>query len=380
LHMGGVNDRLNSMPNANAGIEVFRKMDFVFTDDIAFSTSAQYSDIVLPAASLWEKTPMAWTYAHDIVYWNEPVMDPLYESKPETEICNELCKRLGINPKKVNTLTDSERAYVSLAGSKVMTDATENTFENMFTITQKDLDDMGVEGKPQKGACTLADFKERGFFTPKRKIGDKLMHIPYQKYYEDPEKNPLGTESGKFEIYCQKLSDMVTAMGYTDLPPIAKWQEKEGHGMGAQTEDYPLLLWTPHSLARAHGAFRFIPSLREAWPQACFISEVDAEERGIKTGDKVLMTSPSGKVLRRAKVMPGIIPGAVALQDGGKVKIDEETGIDIGGCPNILCAPEASGEGYACWTGGLVQVEKYDGPLELEADKEAPYIQPVGIE
>ena len=82
IHNGGVNDRLNAMPNVNAGIKAWRKMDFVFTEDIVFSTSAQYSDIVLPAASLWEKMPMAWTYAHDIVYWNEPVMKPLFESKP----------------------------------------------------------------------------------------------------------------------------------------------------------------------------------------------------------------------------------------------------------------------------------------------------------
>jgi len=92
---------------------------------------------------------MAWTYAHDIVYWNDPVMEPLYESKPETWIADQLCERLGIDPKKVNALTDAERTYVSLAGSKVMTDASAQTFDNMFTITQEDLDEMGVEGNEQ---------------------------------------------------------------------------------------------------------------------------------------------------------------------------------------------------------------------------------------
>lgn len=380
IHNGGVNDRLNSMPNVNAGIKAWRKMDFVFTEDPQFSTSAQYSDIVLPACTLWEKTPMAWTYAHDIVMWNEPAMDPLYESKPETWIADELCRRLGIDPRKVNPLTDAERAYVSLAGSKVMVNSITKETKPMITITQADLDEMGVEGTPQEGLCSLADFKERGFYTYPRRFGDDLMTVPYKQFYDDPEGHPLSTESGKFEIYCKKLSDMVTAMGYTELSPIAKWQFGKKQGVGCQTDEYPLLLWTPHSLARAHGAFRFTPSLREAFPQACFIGEIDAAARGIKTGDKVLMSSPYGKVLRLAQVLPGIVPGAVALQDGGKVNIDPETGIDLGGCPNVLQAPEHSGQGYACWSGTLVQVEKYDGPLEVGADKDAAFILPRGVE
>lgn len=380
IHNGGVNDRLNSMPNANAGIKAFRQMDFVFTDDPLFSSSAQYSDIVLPACTLWEKMPMAWTYAHDIIYWNEPVMEPLYESKPETWICDQLCERMGINPRSVNALEDNERAYVSLAGSQIMVNSTTQEMRPMLTITQDDLDEMGVQGTPQQGLCDLSEFKERGFYTYPRRFGDNLMTVPYKQYYDDPEGHPLSTESGKFEIYCRKLAEMVSAMGYTELSPIAKWQYGKKQGVGRTTDEYPLLMWTPHSLARAHGAFRFTPSLREAHPQSCFMSPVDADARGIKTGDKVLMSSPYGQVLRLAQVLPGIVPGAVALQDGGKINIDPDTGIDMGGCPNILQAPEHSGEGYACWSGTCIQVEKYDGPLELGPDKEAPYIFPAGID
>ena len=91
------------------------------------------------------------------------------------------------------------------------------------------------------------------------------------------------------------------------------------------------------------------------------MSTVDAEERGIKTNDTVLMTSPHGKVLRRVKVMPGMMPGAVAMKDGAWLEVDEETGIDKGGDPNVLQAPKASGQGVQCWTGTILQIEKYDG-------------------
>lgn len=151
-------------------------------------------------------------------------------------------------------------------------------------------------------------------------------------------------------------------------------------GQGTQTEEFPLLLWTPHSLRRAHTVNDCVPSLREAYPQECFISTVDAEARGIKSGDLVLMTSPHGKVLRPAKVLNTIVPGAVALQDGGWIQIDPETGIDLGGDPNILQAPKASGQSSQSWTGTLVQVEKYNGPLTLDPDKHRPVPTPLGVE
>ena len=103
-------------------------------------------------------------------------------------------------------------------------------------------------------------------------------------------------------------------------------------------------------------------------------------QRGIKNGDIVLMTSPHGKVLRPAKVMPTLVPGAVALQDGAWIQIDEETGIDLGGDPNILQAPKSSGEASQSWTGTLVQVEKYTGSIKLEPDKNRPIVMPVGVE
>lgn len=68
------------------------------------------------------------------------------------------------------------------------------------------------------------------------------------------------------------------------------------------------------------------------------------------------------------------------LEIGAWIRIDEETGIDLGGDPNILQAPKSSGEASQSWTGTLVQVEKYTGPLTLDPDKNTPIVMPVGIE
>jgi len=382
IYSGGYENSLNSLPNANAGIKAWRKMDFVWGAHTVFCPSAQYCDVLLPVCTWWEKNELAWTNNSETLYWSEKVLEPLYESKPETYVAEELAKRLGLDPKVVNTMTDAERTYTSLAGAMYLTDDATASFAPVLTITQEDIDAMGVQGTPQEGIMTLAEFKEKGCYKVQRTgADDSLAHIPFKAFYEDPVNNPLGTSTGKFEIYCPTLAYIINSVGYSQISPIAKWQIGDPEqGQGTQTDEYPLLLWTPHSLRRAHTVNDEVTSLREAFPQECFMSVVDAEARGIKNGDLVLMSSPYGQVLRPAKVLPTIVPGSVALQDGAWIRIDPETGIDLGGDPNILQAPKASGGVSQSWTGTLCQVEKYNGPLTLAPDKNTPPVLPVGIE
>ena len=381
MYFGGGRNYLNQQPNANAGIKAIRKMDFVWGDNPYFDPTRQYCDIVLPVAGFWEKGNVTFAEDQVTVFWNDHIMDPLYEARTEGWIAEELAKRLDVDPKVVNPQTDAERSYSSVRGSTIM-DGETFQVSPLISMTQEEADSFGIEGaEPQEeGVISFTEFKEKGYVKYPQKE-DAFIPEPYMAFINDPEGSPLKTASGKFEIYCQTLAYMVNSVGYSQISPIGKYQIGDPEqGAGTQTEEFPLLLWTPHTLRRAHSVNDNVASLREAFPQECFMSTVDAEARGIKNGDIVLMTSPHGKVLRPAKVMPTLVPGAVALQDGSWLNIDEETGIDLGGCPNVLQAPKASGGASQSWTGTLVQVEKYDGPLTLAPDKNTPIVMPVGIE
>jgi anaerobic dimethyl sulfoxide reductase subunit A len=379
IYFGGYACSLNQLPNANAGIKAVRKVDFVWGMGPFFDPSRQYCDIVLPAAGWWEKGNFANSGTQEFVLWCDNVMEPLYEAKTDGEIAEQLATRLGIDPAAVNTMSYSERGYTTISQAAYI-DVTTGETTPLFTITEEDLSGLDMEGLPQTGKVEFSEFKEKGIY--KYPVGSPAnIPDPYSAFFADPEANPLKTASGKFEIYCGILAAAINSVGYSEISPIGKWQigdPEQGHG--TQTDEYPLLLWTPHSLRRAHSVNDNSISLREAFPQECFISAVDAEARGIKNGDAVLMSSPYGQVLRPAKVLPTIVPGAVALQDGAWMRIDEETGIDLGGAPNILQAPKPSGGGCQCWSGTLVQVEKYTGSLKLDADKRCPIVMPAGIE
>ncbi|MBR2834837.1 MAG: molybdopterin-dependent oxidoreductase [Coriobacteriales bacterium] len=382
IYSGGYENSLNSVPNANAGIKAYRSMDFTWALQPWFNASCKYSDVVLPAAPWWEKGELAWTGDSSTVYWADRIIDPMYEAMPESYVAEELAKRLGIDPKLVNTMTDSERTYCSIAGALELTDRSAMAFAPLFTITQEDLDELGITvGGPQEGITSFAEFKKKGYYKHQRSEGDKVAAPQFELFRQDPEAFPVATASGKLEIYCKTLADVINACGYSTISPIGKWQIGDPEqGQGTQTDEYPLLLWTPHSLRRAHTVNDNVFSLREAFPQCCFMSTYDAQKLGIENGDTVLMTSPYGQVLRYAKVLPTVVPGAVAMQDGAWINIDEATGIDLGGDPNILQAPKASGQASQSWTGTLVRVEKYTGDLKLMPDKETPLVLPVGIE
>ncbi len=362
---------LNSMPNVNAGIKVHRQVEFVMATSIHFDTKARYADLVFPVTSRWERQGYVDATNREHVIWFQKVMEPLFEARDDVDVAIGIGERLGIDMAALFPSYE-QREYNTVAGSTVAL-ADGSGFESLVTITQEDIDAWGVVGTPQKGRITVEEFREQGIYRIPRKHHDKLTHIKHKKYIDNPEENPLATESGKLEIYCPTLERLGDMFGYSKVYPIGKWQEAQpDHGNHARSKDYPLLLHTPHTLRRAHTAFDNVPALREAFPQECHMSVVDAEERSIKTGDVVLMSSPYGKVLRRAKVLPGMVPGSVVLEDGAMVMIDEETGIDLAGNPNVLQAPAPSGLGSINWTATLLQVEKYEGDLELLPDSKWP--------
>ena len=109
IYSGAYQNSLNSLPNANAGIEVFRKVDFVWGANPFFDPSRQYCDIVLPVATWWEKGNIAWMNNSDTVYWADRIMEPLFESQPEGYIAEELAKRFDVDPSAANTMTDAEQ-------------------------------------------------------------------------------------------------------------------------------------------------------------------------------------------------------------------------------------------------------------------------------
>ena len=378
-------NRLATCEGTMKGIEAFRKVDFVAAQSYWLKSDAKYADLVLPVTTRWETQMftvyMAYVKARDVAFGYEKAIEPLYEARSDLEIALDLAERLDLDVSDLLPVSNIQSWFNSMRDSSVMQE--DGTYVPLLTITQEDIDEYQVEGVPQEGVITLKEFVDKGIYRIKRQAGDFGARIWLEDFVRDPEANPLDTPSGKMEIYCQTHSDLIDMANkytphYTPISPLPKWlPSPEGYVASFTNWDtkeqgpYPYLVSNSHYLRRAHSDMDNVPWLRELWPNPVFISTQDAAEKGIETGDVVLIWNDNGQVLRPASVLPTIMPGTLELPHGAAAEIDEETGIDKAGADNVLCSPNkatcATSNG---WNSTLVNFEKYTGELELLPDCE----------
>lgn len=364
---------MQTADDQNLGIQAHRKVDLVVSHAMFLTSNAMYSDIVLPITSKWEAEGGLLTGNREMVVYYSKVIDPLYECKSDQQIAELICEGLGLDSKKVYPFDEKQQLMNQLLDTTVMDGG---RMRPLVTITQSDLDEWGCEGEPQEGVIDLAEFKKKGIYQVPRSKGDQYSFIFYEDFVKDPEANPRDTESGKLEICCRAYRDNVNAIGYSTIEAIptyiasAEGIEATYSDWASKTKgEFPFQAFNLHYLRRSHTVFDNVLQLREAFPNPVFINAADAAEKGISTGDSVLVSSPRGKSLRYASVTERMIPGAVGLPHGAWVNVDPSTGIDTAGSDNFLTGSFPTGQGTSGWNTCLCNIEKYDGePLAFDVD------------
>lgn len=373
---------MHTIANVNKAIEAHRKVDFVLADGFFYTPNVQYADIVLPAATPWE----SWAPGDNKTgIFPSKVIDPLYESKPTYWIAGKIAERLGIPYEEIVPKTEEQRFFDFVTGAKAKEGG---QMKPVAALTQEDIDhykkELGIEWDegPRDGIMPIGELIEKGVYTPKRSKDDGIVAFGWKEFVEDPEKNPLTSNSGKFEIYCQKYADECNAMGRSTIKPypayypdapgtyqssFKDWDKKE-------PGEYTFSIYTPHYLRRMHAVLDNVPWVREAFVNPVYMNAGDAEKKGIKTGDTVIIKNQRGSILRQAALTHRVMPGVIGLPHGSWPDHDEN-GIDRGGTENVLIGGPTSGWGVSGYNTTLASVEKYDGE-PLKPDCELPARMP----
>lgn len=102
--------------NRNKTIEMIHKLDFMLTVDITMSDTAWMADLVLPAPSALERQDPVFGF-HGLsagagLITRDPVVTPLFESKPVFWIVKELAKRLDLGEFFDFTMDDYRKAQL----------------------------------------------------------------------------------------------------------------------------------------------------------------------------------------------------------------------------------------------------------------------------
>src|SRR5438874_9811215 len=243
-------------PESDKVIAGFSREDlFTVVMDHFQTDTADYADIVLPATTQLEHYDVHKSYGHLYVLANNPAIAPVGESLPNSEVFRRLAARMGFDEPCFRD-SDEDICRTAVASTK----------PRMAGVEWEKLKAQGWQklAVPQR----FAPFVEGGFPTP----------------------------SGKCELYSQWLADQ----GIDPLPYYNPPAEVSDETLA---ERYPLAFLSPPARHFLNSSFANLARFREFEREPHLdMHPRDAEERGIRDGDKVRVFNARGGYTLKARV------------------------------------------------------------------------------
>ncbi|MFC1868524.1 molybdopterin-dependent oxidoreductase [Thermodesulfobacteriota bacterium] len=327
------------------------KIEFILAQQPWLENDCQFADIILPVTTKFEESDIQVDHMDEqfsVIFPEEQCIEPVGESKSDYEIVCMIAERMGLLDKVTEGRTPEE--WIKYA-----------------------FDNSGA-----KEFISFEEWKEKGYYispTVPESRGPVTRRTPMLDFYEDPEKHPIKTPSGKIEFYSQNLAKHFP--DDKERPPVPHWipygETHQESVLCERGKKYPLLCVSNHGRWRVHAQLDDITWLREIktckikGPDGYFyepfwMNPSDAAERGIKDGDIIRIYNERGAILGGAYVSERIIPGAVSMDHGARYDPIVPGELDRGGAINTLTPRgiiSKNATGMAC-EGFLVEAEPAD--------------------
>ncbi|MBK4713775.1 trimethylamine-N-oxide reductase TorA [Enterobacterales bacterium BIT-L3] len=330
--------------DTNNLVKAWQRPQTIVVNEPYWTATAKHADIVLPATTSYERNDMEMggDYSQLYVFPMHQCVPPQHESRNDFDIFAGLAEKLGV----LEAYSNGKNEMQWLKG--------------MY-------DDMKAQARDARVALPPFDM----FWASNNYIRfpvpeQNKQWVRFADFRENPLLNPLGTPSGKIEIY----SDTVEKMGYDDCRGIPGWMPPHEWYQGPQAQKYPLSLNTAHPVNRLHSQLDNTP-LRKKYAvadrEAIWINPDDASLRGIADGDLVRAFNDRGQILVGAKVTPDVRPGVVRISEGAW--FDPANPAEPGSlCKNgnVNCLTFDIGSSSLaqgnCGHMAQLEIEKYQGP------------------
>ncbi|NKC11963.1 MAG: molybdopterin-dependent oxidoreductase [Gammaproteobacteria bacterium] len=265
--------------------------------DIAMTDSMNFADVVLPAAGPFEIHDIYGAYGQQYLQRAEPVIPPVAQALPNTEIFRRLAARFGF----------SDEAFLA-DDLALMDDALDG-------------DDARLGGHRPSALPIGTSLHMR--------IDDKPM-IAFDNVFPS-------TPSGKIELYSPML------------------EERHGAGLPAYTatcsQRYPLRLITPSSNDRTNATFGGVNANQNM--EIIELNPRDAAARGLENGQNVKVFNDLGETRLLVQVSEKTLPG-VAYSPKGTWLMTSQTGQTVNALVADTRADIADG---ACFNDTFVEVQ-----------------------
>ena len=316
-----------------------------------------FADILLPINTKFEEEDIGQDNGagqFGSIYYEGLAVSPRGESKSDYEAVGEVAKKLGV--------------YEQFTEGKDVKEWVKTGFDCAETPDPISFD----------------EFMEKGYYAAPTMDDWEDLPRGWEKFCKDPEANKLQTPSGKIEFYSLGLAEHFPDDEERPVVPHVILYGKR-HQESLQCErgkKYPFLIVSNHPRWRIHANMddmpwtREIPTCKVKGPdgylyEPVWINPIDAEKKGIKSGDVVKLFNDRGWVLGGAIVTERIRPQVVYQDHGARLDPIEPGVSDRGGANNLIAPTKTTSQNAAgeVTSGFLVDVEKVD---VLELAKQYP--------
>lgn len=279
--------------DTNNLVDAWQHPETIVVHEPYWTATAKLADIVLPCTTSYERNDMdmGGDYSQRYLFPMHQCVAPQHQARNDFTIFRDIATQLGV-----------EQAF------------TEGRDEMQWLKSLYD----NMKGQARNAGIPLPPFDQ--FWQSNNYIRfpvpvENEQWVRFADFRADPLLNPLGTPSGKIEIFSQTVAQM----NYEDCQGLPGWfPPKEWHG-SAIARRFPLSLNTAHPINRLHSQLDNTP-LREKYAvsnrEAILIHPDDAKSRGIESGDLVRAFNDRGQILVGATVTSDIRAGVVCISEG----------------------------------------------------------------
>ncbi|MGB2079451.1 MAG: molybdopterin-dependent oxidoreductase, partial [Vibrio sp.] len=250
--------------DTNRLIEAWQKPELIVISEPYWTAAAKHADIVLPITTTFERNDLTMTgdYSNQHLVPMKQVVEPQGEARNDFDVFADLAEYIRPGGRDVYTEGKTEMEWL----------------RDFYKAAQKGGRNARVP------MLNFSKFWEKNELIEMKWNEKNAQFTRYADFRKDPVLNPLGTPSGKIEIY----SKTIESYNLDDCPPHPTWMEPTE--WAPKLNDGELQLMTSHSAHRLHSQFNYADLRKEyavANREPITIHPEDAKARGIKDGDLV---------------------------------------------------------------------------------------------
>lgn len=290
---GGSCDVFNQRSSINPKLIAWKKLKHVLCYERFMSSTARYSDIVLPVVTHFEESFFTGSRVKTDMNVVRQVISPMYECKSDVEINEMIAERLGLDWGR-RGMSDMDvmkaqwaKTTVPPGYAKINPDFKLPSFEEMLEKAN-----LQMPTPPEKTVIDAMKFAPGEFPT------DTGMINFYSPFLASRARNQGAVARAQY---------VRPPEGYEDI------LEKKAAPSGRV---YTLQYTTPHVANRAHSSFDNTTMIQDVFPHGVMMHPIDAEKRGIKDGDLVYVYNDAGCIKIPAQLTKRQIPGVVSIGEG----------------------------------------------------------------